>query len=813
MKKFTSLMLCLLMLFTTVLSTSALTNNTTIVDMIDDGGFILGDANGDGSVDMKDSLCIRQYCAGVGSVDENSSDINADGKINAKDLLILKKCNAKTDNLANYDSQAYVDYLTIAGNSISEYSIVYPEEYKYVENTYYSADTFRKYIKIATNVDLPVVTESTTEHVIRFVDVTEIDGLEEELFIENYKYEVRDGDLLIYGTRRGNMYAVNRILEDFLGYRFFNDEYTYIYNSRTVDIPEGTSVTYRPGAEFRYTGQNLTANATGYYLMRCLNGTPLYTHKGVEYGTLTGPHFLVGHSYGYLWKMATGEVDVAFNGSNWNDYAAKYAAGFQQDELTWNPCSTSDMEYATLFRGLLETMRYIQGWHTFTDETSSMTFSICDNANYFCTCMDCKYIYMDGEDRTKGKRLNAGGAGLNIYLANRACRDIEEFYEGYEDIDGELYWTGRPAGVEETGEVAEYDYYSYGYGEAIRDAYPGMKICTIFYDHTPPSDKLFTDERFKSLIPEDNLIITFCGNACNNHYIGSGDCNGGKNILGQSGEQSAVALKEWGAACKRAGAEIWYWYYGVSYNCYLSDSPNIFNLWYDYKYMAEECYVTGFCYEGGGPGYIFESLKAYLATVMAWNIEIDEDGNVSCMSYEEFISAMQEYLMMYYGDGWEYVYEYILMQDEAKNLAGCYVNNLDYPGDMFDYEYIRDNYEDMRVLVLCALAEADNEFEIQHCEYLLMNIEFLGLSAVHNSWYEAENANAERRSEYEERYKWLYNYIKDNGIDLWVYSIYDIELDMTQNPMELFYNGGSWNPNNADTWSWTGSVPSWGFHG
>ena len=34
------------------------------------------------------------------------------------------------------------------------------------------------------------------------------------------------------------MYAVYEILEDYLGYRFVNGEYTFIYKSRTVDIPE-----------------------------------------------------------------------------------------------------------------------------------------------------------------------------------------------------------------------------------------------------------------------------------------------------------------------------------------------------------------------------------------------------------------------------------------------------------------------------------------------------------------------------------------------------------------------------------------------
>ncbi|MBQ7836667.1 MAG: dockerin type I repeat-containing protein, partial [Clostridia bacterium] len=448
MKRIIAITVCLMMLLSSVISVSALSGNNSEYAVITDDGFTLGDANGDGAIDMKDSLALRQYCAGVGSADENAGDINGDGKINAKDLLILKKCNALLDSVDNYNDSPYaVDFLTIAGNDISDYCIVYPDGGKYVENAYYSADTLRRYIKDATGIDLPLVAEATGDKVIEFVDVSSVEGLEEELGIESYKYEVSGGNLYIYGTFRGNMYAVNDILENVIGFRFFHDRYTYLYNDRNVDIPEGTNVTYRPGTDFRYTGQNLRSNKTGYYFMRGLNGTQIYSHTDMTYGTLTGPHMINAHSYGYYWKMATGEVDVIFNGTNRNDYAAKYDAGIQQKELEWNPCSTDDLEYATLFRGLLETMRYIQGWHTFRDETSSMSFSICDNPNYFCDCVDCRYISSSGVDKARGERLNAGGAGLNIYLANRACRDVEAFYEGYEEIDGELYWTGRPAGV------------------------------------------------------------------------------------------------------------------------------------------------------------------------------------------------------------------------------------------------------------------------------------------------------------------------------------------------------------------------------
>ncbi|MBR4071828.1 MAG: DUF4838 domain-containing protein, partial [Clostridia bacterium] len=731
MKKIISVLLCMIMVGSMVVSASALVSNNSKYSIFSDDAFMLGDANGDNAVNAIDNLEIKKYCVSMPGANLKASDINADNVVNAKDLLLLTRCQAGVDSLESYDNANVVDRFTIAGNDISNYCIVYHKDSKYVENAYYAATTLSKYVESATGVSLPIVTEATTEYVIEMVDVTTVPGLEEDLGVENYKYEVVNGNLYIYGTRRGNMYAVYEILEEVLGYRFYAPNELYLYNERVIDIAEGTSVYRDPGTTFRFSGQNMTTDKTGIYFANRLNGSTLYSHDGIEYGTLTGPHWINAHSYGYYWKMATGPVYVDYDGTNSNDYWAKMDAGIQQNELEWNPCFTSDAEYATLFRGLLEVMRLISGWHTFREETSSMSFSICDNANYTCSCNSCKYISSTGTDRKKGERLNCGAAGLNIYLANRACRDVVEYYPG------------RAASMQENGDKT---YSDGGYGGAITDAYPGMNLYTIIYDSTPAHEKLFTDERYKDIIPAENLIIMFCAQVCNNHTLDSGECEGKTNILGRSGLQSAEAMKSWGEACNKSGAELWFWYYAVSYNTFLSDSPNIYNIYYDFKFASEVCHVTGFFYEGGSGGYIFENLKAYLATKYMWSITEDENGNLNAMSIEEFEATMLEYLQMYYGDGAEYIFEYIKMQDHAGNInttsgdkygtieSYCYVNNLDYPGDMFDYEYMRDNYEHMRGLILKALALAEGA-QVRRCEYLLMNAEFLGLSACHKSWY------------------------------------------------------------------------------
>ena len=93
-----------------------------------------------------------------------------------------------------------------------------------------------------------------------------------------------------------------------------------------------------------------------------------------------------------------------------------------------------------------------------------------------------------------------------------------------------------------------------------------------------------------------------------------------------------------------------------------------------------------------------------------------------------------------------------------------------------------------------------------------MNVEFLGLSACHRSWY-LESTDAEQKAVYEERYTWLYNFVKDNGIELWIYDINSIALDMSKSPIVLFYTGGSWNPDSVNTWGYLGKKPSWGYYG
>ena len=689
--------------------------------MVVDDTFTLGDVNGDGVADPTDALEVARYLADVEGVNviRDAADMDADGQVSAYDALQFKMCIAGAKDWSDYEitdgyGQALYNF-TIAGNSITTYCIVVPEGTDAENsNLYYGADMLRKYTRMATghNMEICFGTPST-ENAVYFHQEDETG----ELGIEGYIYEVKDGQLHIYGTRRGNMYAAYDILEEYLGYRFFSTKEYRAYKSRTSDIAEGTYFKKIPELVFRMARQTAAENNEEFAFPRRLNGRGSAFSDDERHGTLTGAHFINAHSFGYYYRMATGPADAP-------TLQERYQQGIQRDEYSWQPCMTGEESYNQMFTGLKLTLDMIfvewaQGTnrpsHVFRKGTSSMSFSICDNIKGYCKCADCATIYETD-----------GYAGGSVYIANRAVKDIQQYY-------------------------------------------PGMKLYFIIYDHIIP----------QTIFPDEDLIVLFCGTGCNNHFIGSGECGDNVTTLGGNNTYDEKALKAWGDICRDTGAELWFWYYPVTYHYYLVGCPNIINLYYDYNYLINECGVSGIFYEGGGTEYNFETLKEYLAIRLNWDPEMTE---------EEFYGHIMEYLYLQYGDGNVELFDFIMMQNEAGDLAGCFINNYDRPRQMYNFEYIDNNYEEMRALLTAALEKAQTDEQRDRIETLIACFDFLGLTCVHHRYYKGNNE--ELRQLYMERYDNMYNYIKDNGMEIFSadepYSL-PSSISYIEDPMFQFY--------------------------
>ena len=248
MKRLISILLAMLMLAGTLsIGTFA------AQEFVNDETFTIGnaDASSDGKVNGQDAYMIKSYLAGkpyaVNGICLDAADFNADGTVNATDAYYLRCMLAGKMNASDFENGKQIYRLTVAKNDISEYSIVVPEGYTGEKNAYYSAELLQHYINVATGIELPILNDGTVpEKAIVIHDVERHSELGERLGAEGYIYEVTDGVLNIYGTYRGNMYAVYEILEEYLGFRFYDHFYVFLYKHRTVDMPEGTRVEVQP---------------------------------------------------------------------------------------------------------------------------------------------------------------------------------------------------------------------------------------------------------------------------------------------------------------------------------------------------------------------------------------------------------------------------------------------------------------------------------------------------------------------------------------------------------------------------------------
>ena len=162
------------------------------------------------------------------------------------------------------------------------------------------------------------------------------------------------------------------------------------------------------------------------------------------------------------------------------------------------------------------------------------------------------------------------------------------------------------------------------------------------------------------------------------------------------------------------------------------------------------------------------------------------------MTYEEYTAHVKEYLYMYYGEGYEEIYQYILMQTEAGDRCGtCFINNFDRPGDMYSYEYLAENYYEMRGLLEAAYEKTTRPEQRYRIDTLLVSCDFMGLSSLHTEMY--INGDTASKREFSERYTWMYNKIKEYGMVVFSSDLYQLPdtCDPSVNPMTQIYEEGS----------------------
>ncbi len=806
MKKALSIVLALCML-TGILSVAAYAGDAHLPLQKDDV-FSVGDANDDGAVNALDAYAVKTHVVFGTEIVDEAADLNADGSANARDVLFYKTLFAELSSLSDYENTQRVYKLTIAGNDISDYDIVIPEDAIYNiaipgdedfdvdpwfrrsnaggnDNCTFAADILQEFIQKTTGVSLDIVRgESSKPHMIycHKIDQYGEEAKELGLDIEDYIYEVKDGDLHIYGTLRGCMYAAYEIVENYLGLKFYCDRFTYSKKLRVSDIPEGTHVYHETEMEMRFSGTHSNNDtAYDYYFPRRQNAVFLYGCNDLRHGLLTGPIFGAAHTFYDYYFCGIGDDPGPDYPDIRNRYYVKWKSKITDAEMRyrayeWQPCtspnpadtidSESPSDYAILYQGMLDLIQMEKDWgydpQTYYDHGQLMVSASINDNGHFCDCRICT-------------RKATGGTPIKLSSSAKKCLDG---YTGEYTVDSKGYYTFTPEGY-----AGVYVDFTMRFARDLQEVWPGVRAMTIIYDHTIPA----------TIKPDEYVVIWYCGHYCNQHVLGSGDCGDNVTMLGGSNTLDETALKWWADACHEAGTTIWFWEYAVNYHYQLAPAPCVMDMWGNYHYILDVCDVDGMNYEGTNfcgnknDEYNFENLKCYMSDLMMWDPH---------MTYDEFVYNVKDFLYMFYGEGYEDIYEFIQYQQAAGDANEiCFVVNHDRPWEMYSQDYIVEHYEEARACIDRALAKATEDFQRERVKNLYMSWDFLYLSAAYDDIY--TNGTTESRALFEERYTALWNRLNDNNFPIFsddsVYVLPE-EIDFDTNPMIQFYGHGSDRP-------------------
>ena len=737
-------------------------------------GYLKYDANDDGRIDMKDVLAVRKFMASIitkRDIDFLAADGNEDTMVNARDLLMIRKVilNIEPSEGNNTDGRFNVDEIKIGGKNISRYTIVLPEPregYELFEPaTEYAASELRTYLYYACGLRLNVAKASDEVKTYKIKFVYDTDD-EYDLGDEGFILEAcEDGDFVITcGAKRGSLYGAYTFLEDLIGYRFLTADVDYLYENKTVDIPTGYRDRQVPGFEYRGITQAGVGDKFRNWGMLKVNALDGGARASRDTGGGLGTLYIHAHSLAYQLCAYDNYNDPSVeNGGFYNKERgaySEYANDFFNPYHQSQPCMTDDYTYEAVlyFNYTLLDERLSRG-EAYGYNFTQISCATNDNTNY-CMCARCKQVYY----------YEGSVAGTVIRLANRVA-------------------------------------------EKMAEDYPELDIYTIAYagGNIPP---LHTR-------PNENVCVCACTTGCNNHSLrNTEECEaaGGNPRMraptyfgGPAEKYSNKKDMEYLDAWLELTDNLYFWYYGANYNYFTSPAPNLFAYYDDIKYLYEKG-IIGIYSEGSSEPthYNFEYLRSYLNSKILWD---------PAMSEEEYEGLMDEYLMIYYGDGWRSIKQYILMSDHASDINGCWTNNHDAPWDVYNEEYFRDHYAEMAALFDEAYDQAQTAEQKARVEMCSVHCHFLGLSVTYERDY--ANGDAASRAKYAERYAWMWNYYNDNaysdsnpnGIRGYVYNLGTAGFEKFPSssgdiycPMEWYFDQTPLFDGHAGTWTFNYNI-------
>ena len=480
------------------------------------------------------------------------------------------------------------------GESLSSYKIIIPTAASV--SVEYAAQVMQNYIKQATNVELPILTDSTSEgtHEILVGDTkrNEDSGIDfAALGQEAFVVKSVGNDLVVAGNERGAIYGVYEYLEA-LGYRFYTYEETKLPAERNVFIAKNFERSWTPTFDFRdllyyeanehMVGKN--TEITEWCVSQRINSSYMRSElkADAKYGGTVG--YIGGDQY----MVHTARKLLPYNAANEKAHPDWFA---REDGVTLQSGKDGyDTDLCWSNDDMLDYL-YDQIINLINNDSKSnlISLSMNDTVSY-CKCETCK-----------AQQAEYGVSGW--------------FYRAINKI-----------------------------AVRLKEDKPNVKLDTIAYSYAIDAP---------DIVLEDNVIVRLCLGGCRWH-TNMEECT----ELGGSLEESFDTLQEWKSHAK----EFYVWSYPINWANNLTFDASYQGLYNQYKFFAENnvrgMYCEGYPVNNGE----FCELKTYLIAKLLAN---------PTMSYGEYQYHMRDFLQGYYGEGWEYILDYIntmydiIMQDMA----------------------------------------------------------------------------------------------------------------------------------------------------
>ena len=302
--------------------------------------------------------------------------------------------------------------------------------------------------------------------------------------------------------------------------------------------------------------------------------------------------------------------------------------------------------------------------------------------------------------------------------------------------------------------------------EALEEVYPQMEIFTIAYGSTirkPTATAL-----------RDNVVLCYCWNGCNNHPFDGTQCSAsgtGGTFRFQNIDDSDY-FQEWRTKC----STLYAWYYSTNYFAYLAPLATTYNIQYDMLWFAENGLDGMYAESQSATDYKgLEKAHNYLISNCMWN---------AYMTEEQYQNLIDEYYRMTYGDGWQYLVEYMNMWIEAGDQLGCWLSNFSQPQEVLSVHYYAENQAKMVELFNKAESMANTSAQQRRIQMARCHMEFMALCGLYEEQY--QNGDEQAKAAYTERYEAFYNFIKGNNVRIGSGTV-PATAEIKANPMEMYY--------------------------